>query len=515
MSFRPSFQDQVFLKHFTQKSQDERQAFLSQLASQFRQSDWFHINRLLDIHSYYRDIVGTLPLEIALLILENVHPVEICRFRLVSRRWNELLSSKEVCRAIAVKWYKREVLKTLSAREGGQHIEVKGEAVEVGKTAEGIPWKIIMENIASRKIRFCLGPNNGPKILSYNRSTLHVMEHESGRLATTCDGFVHVYDLTAHGGVLRAIATPDRSSIMKLALASSFVAIATNGGKCYVRQLSSHAAQHDFRFPSANLQELIADENLLVGLFENCFVVHDVKSKLTRGLAGDNEEYNRFFTRRSYAARFFLKAMLDGVNGNLSLLRLPVPSEKDCIGVLSTFSTHTGELLNSRILNYDSPRPGPSMVSPKLLSPDGYAGNGIYTLLADVAFEADKVIIRRKFWDKENDEVGEDEWLIDQSADDIFSKGSDWKVMFWDDKCCIIVSCPYRSGTSISFFSPNAAGMWPGRRVGKLEKAFSLTNMEVIGVNDRFFIFTNVSGSMSYAGFQGIHEEKEMERWLL
>jgi hypothetical protein len=146
--------------HFETLSHDERRSALSLLAPSFRPSDWWYLHELAKVHGYYQDVLGTVPLELAVAIASFLDPYEAVRLRRVSKRWNEVLTSETVCADLTRRWF------PFDAERRGREGTVSFEK----------PWRWVFENSASRTLFMLQAkPSEARRIRS---EKLHRMEED-------------------------------------------------------------------------------------------------------------------------------------------------------------------------------------------------------------------------------------------------------------------------------------------------------------------------------------------------
>ncbi|KAF3387136.1 hypothetical protein F1880_000035 [Penicillium rolfsii] len=87
------------LKQYQDLPESTRRELWCEILAQLHPYEWNCIKSRCGIDTFQYDILGRLPLEIAFMVMENLSLTEIIRFRRVSRRWNHLLSSPQVCMA--------------------------------------------------------------------------------------------------------------------------------------------------------------------------------------------------------------------------------------------------------------------------------------------------------------------------------------------------------------------------------------------------------------------------------
>ncbi|KAF8427785.1 hypothetical protein EV426DRAFT_367537 [Tirmania nivea] len=133
-------------KSFSTLPQEDRRKFLTEFASHFRPSDWWHLDRLLQQQTIYRrfDIVPALPIELAVQVLQYLQLPELFLNRRVSRRWRNLLSSDAICRSLALVRFPAASREFILSQQSENHSNIKS-------------WRHLLEDIASRRYFFSKG----------------------------------------------------------------------------------------------------------------------------------------------------------------------------------------------------------------------------------------------------------------------------------------------------------------------------------------------------------------------
>ncbi|CCX34073.1 hypothetical protein FPQ18DRAFT_358188 [Pyronema domesticum] len=144
MATQSTFDESTFrlLDAFVALPHVSRQKFLSELCEHLRPSEWWLIKKILTDRdeSLRCDIVGALPIEILFQIFDYLPLTASINLRLVSKQWNELLSSDTFCRFLATKWYPSECRHYMSN---------EGQMTK--------PWSWVFENALSRYTALCRG----------------------------------------------------------------------------------------------------------------------------------------------------------------------------------------------------------------------------------------------------------------------------------------------------------------------------------------------------------------------
>ncbi|KAK6543296.1 hypothetical protein TWF694_000052 [Orbilia ellipsospora] len=94
---------------FDRASLQDRTSFVSHLFDHLRPSEKHILHSRLLEDNFFFDIFGQLPLDIALHVADYLDPRDIILLRRVSPRWMFLLSSKDLARRLAQKYYRTRV----------------------------------------------------------------------------------------------------------------------------------------------------------------------------------------------------------------------------------------------------------------------------------------------------------------------------------------------------------------------------------------------------------------------
>ena len=236
------------------------------------------------------DILGALPLELSVRVLEYLTPAEPIRLRLVSKSYHGLLTSEEVCSALSHHFIKREY-----------------------NTAKKFDsWRLHYENHVSRRLAYAFGE---PWVTEH----LPLMEFksfcpETSYLACVFEpehDIVQVLDLNTYPAesVFPPTQMPDSSDIKQLVLLPSFVVVVTQANHGYSWNLKTHRV-YRFEVPP-NLgypcNSIYGDGNLIAIVSQGLAIVHDVlaeKESSFRDIGNGTriwEGVERVYRRKAFA----------------------------------------------------------------------------------------------------------------------------------------------------------------------------------------------------------------------
>ncbi|KAJ5605033.1 hypothetical protein N7510_010187 [Penicillium lagena] len=201
-------------------SKQARQAVYGGILDQLVLDEWREVRSRINPQIFQRDLVGTLPLEIVALIVEYWELVDVVRFRRVSKRWQEVLSSSTVCRAaywactgtdvssVHSSWQLTKLLEKRIRQERGLPIIVAEfeRALAISPTVQSrlvfndgvLVWpeeKTEYTSIAIMNLWTC----KHDRLMTENRDRLLETRVSKGFLAAiTMRGYCHVWNLDSH-----------------------------------------------------------------------------------------------------------------------------------------------------------------------------------------------------------------------------------------------------------------------------------------------------------------------------
>ncbi|KAI5850375.1 hypothetical protein DFP73DRAFT_473172, partial [Morchella snyderi] len=238
-----SLSDPALLTLFQAAPPSTRQAFLASLTPHLHPADWHQLHTLLTARSYHVDILPLLPLEIALQVLRLLPLHELVLARRVSRRWDALLRSADVCRSLTRHFFPTST-----------------------ETHLQCPTRLF-ENLASRRLAFLRRrPAAVDEIVATPVDPLDLelsfdADFERCRIAVWMGDSIVVRNLLCMSGppVLPRRYMDDHGIIDEGSLSGAVVAaVSTAMGVCQVWELAT-GDTHSFRLPAAEVAAIHSD----------------------------------------------------------------------------------------------------------------------------------------------------------------------------------------------------------------------------------------------------------------
>ncbi|KAK8226793.1 hypothetical protein HDK77DRAFT_487151 [Phyllosticta capitalensis] len=218
---------------------DALDAILGNLSSY----EWRHLQDKLQLHSFAKDIIGSLPIELVALILSHLPPNAPFLYQTVSRRWRDVLSSSHVISSSLAQWY--------SDADPKLQGEIQGAVQDVYATqllkAEHA-WRF-QQNRAFSFRRY----NHPPLVLNWDDFNVDCVEDTICWLDPV-ERLIRLCNLRT--GERTTIAGEARENILLLSLSANVVAFYTLSG-CYVYDLQSRERTH-FRLLRAGSSKTMA-----------------------------------------------------------------------------------------------------------------------------------------------------------------------------------------------------------------------------------------------------------------
>ncbi|KAF8253722.1 hypothetical protein K440DRAFT_141543 [Wilcoxina mikolae CBS 423.85] len=319
---------------FSSLDQIERHTFLNELSRQFRPSDWWYLQGIFATRTIYRDIVGTLPIEISVQILEYLEPVDSIRLRFVSKRWNYLLCSEVVCGALVNRWY----------------------PIDLKLHLQGKPWRWILENAASRDqkilkincdteerlfvqpepdVPFTQNLKYDPAFDPYQS----FLEGQAAYIDFSADRggrFLCVIDLTKEPvEPVVELAAPSRVALSGVYLMKEYV-MATTGDttRAYVWNIKTQECK-TIRLPNTNVLRFVADGNIFVAT-----IYKEDKAILYNAID------NRTISVGQGMCSGDVQTKVNILDEKKKLLTMVHRDDRECC-IVQTYSTCNGELIKT------------------------------------------------------------------------------------------------------------------------------------------------------------------------
>ncbi|KAL4877277.1 hypothetical protein BJY04DRAFT_129977 [Aspergillus karnatakaensis] len=199
-----------------------------QIIDQLTPYEWRDVKDRIEKRTFQRDILGELPLELALHIIRYLSIADVHRLRRVSRRWFNLLSSKAACNTM----FQMYTGGLLDDTNGDFKSAFAGYSKQRHRLEQGHP---------SRKsyigISFLSGLNP---------------DFSAGRYVFPTDGntTLEVFDLASWQ--FARFCTENRERFEQFRISESITAAITSRGYCHVWELVTKQA-HSLRLPSRNV----------------------------------------------------------------------------------------------------------------------------------------------------------------------------------------------------------------------------------------------------------------------
>ncbi|KAE8133753.1 F-box domain protein [Aspergillus pseudotamarii] len=210
------------------KSTSARRALYHLLLEQMHPYEWRDVRDRMNQVSFQKDILGSLPTEVAVKISRHLDLSEIHIFRRVSKRWNFLLSSRlfrdAVCHRYVGHNCRSIALDSPDAftQYAKQHIRLE----------RGQPISKVL---------------NRPYSPILDATGLVSLEFSHGSYAWIEDAIVYVHNL--HSNTMQSFCTDNRDPFTALRISESIVAAITLHGFCHVWSLQTNDSAY-FRLPS-------------------------------------------------------------------------------------------------------------------------------------------------------------------------------------------------------------------------------------------------------------------------
>ncbi|KAE8384034.1 F-box domain protein [Aspergillus alliaceus] len=190
--------------------------------------EWRDVRDRMTQVSFQKDILGNLPMEIAVQIAKYFDLAEFHLFRRVSKRWNHLLSST-LFRGAVFHRYTGHICSSIATESPDAFTQYAKQRVRLER---GQPVSQIY---------------NSPCLPLPSPTGSAGLDFSNGRYAWIEDAVVHVHSL--HSSTTRSFCTENRDSFTTLRVSESIVAGITLHGFCHVWCLKSSDSAH-FRLPS-------------------------------------------------------------------------------------------------------------------------------------------------------------------------------------------------------------------------------------------------------------------------
>ena len=121
---------------FTSMPVATRRGLLNDLIGQLSPHEWRYVSECLAQRDFHFDIFGRLPPELAAQVATYLTPLDVVSSRRVSKRWQDLLHSDEICQQVCISNWPRKSIASVS--DWTSYLEQKSSLDHA--LASGRPW---------------------------------------------------------------------------------------------------------------------------------------------------------------------------------------------------------------------------------------------------------------------------------------------------------------------------------------------------------------------------------------
>ncbi|KAL4965374.1 F-box domain protein [Aspergillus stella-maris] len=234
-----------------------------QIIDQLDPYEWRDVTRRMNARSFSKDILGALPLEIAVEIVQYLDLAELYALRRVSRRWHEILSSKAAC-SVLYRKYTGCIL--------------------------GDDFENTFARFSKRRLRLEQGKPSASLQVDFSELSWEeqrTLDSMNGRYVWLTDNDTALVVWTPGTGKKQRFCTEHRRQTLGFCLTSYLVAAITMRGYCHAWDLQTEE-QHTARLPNAKISLFAASSFRIAVYFEDLeggLVMHfDLQSKKTHSV---------------------------------------------------------------------------------------------------------------------------------------------------------------------------------------------------------------------------------------
>ncbi|KAE8349812.1 hypothetical protein BDV28DRAFT_54141 [Aspergillus coremiiformis] len=244
-----------------------RRAVYYHLLEQMHPYEWRDVRDRMNQVSFQKDILGSLPVEIAVQIVKYLDLSEFHIFRRVSKRWNCLLSSRLLCNVVFRRYIGHSCSSIQATETPDAFIQYAKQLVHLER---GQPVSKVYKSL-------CLPLPSSTGLVGHDFS--------NGRYTWTEDAIVYVHNL--HSNTTQSFCTENRDSFTTLRVSESIVAGITPHGVCYVWSLQTSNSAY-FRLPSLHWTYFVARGVNVAMAFngmvsgEDCIIHWQLDSRVAR-----------------------------------------------------------------------------------------------------------------------------------------------------------------------------------------------------------------------------------------
>ncbi|KAL4902857.1 hypothetical protein BDW74DRAFT_58692 [Aspergillus multicolor] len=226
-----------------------RRIVYHQIIDQLGPHEWRDVKKRINERSFQKDILGSLPLEVALQIIQYLGISDVLVQRRVSRRWNDVLSSKAACSIL----YGQYTGSTLDDNFKATFARYSEHRLRLEK---GLPF-------AQTQVKSIAG---GQSPLGF--------DYSDGRYAWLTDDDTSIVVYEPFSNTTRRFCTENRAKFVRLRVSASMVAAITIHGHLHAWNINTEET-HTVRLPNANISQfVISGFRVAIHLMNNQVVMH-------------------------------------------------------------------------------------------------------------------------------------------------------------------------------------------------------------------------------------------------
>ncbi|KAL2832392.1 hypothetical protein BDW59DRAFT_104462 [Aspergillus cavernicola] len=249
------------------RSNSARHIAYHQIIDQMTPHEWRDVKSRINERSFQKDILGALPLEIAVQITQYLYLADLHLLRGVSRRWNDVLSSKLVCSVVFRQYTGAslnldEEFKSTLAQYSRHRVRLE-QGKPFGKAQVNSPF-VAGEEISN-------------------------FDYSNGRYSWTVDNdtTIVVHDLRSQK--TQRFCAKNRERFIKTRLSQHMLAAITIRGYCHSWNLQTEE-MHTVRFPNTNISLFVLSgfrvatclkKSSMDGMMDSAVIHYDLQARTT------------------------------------------------------------------------------------------------------------------------------------------------------------------------------------------------------------------------------------------
>ncbi|KAL4976541.1 hypothetical protein BDW66DRAFT_166367 [Aspergillus desertorum] len=216
-----------------------RRTVYHQIIDQLNPHEWRDVQKRINERTFQKDILGSLPLEIAVQIIQHFDVNEVHLLRRVSKRWHGVLSSKSVCSVLFRQYtgaFLDDEFKSTFSRYSRQRSRLE----------QGFP-------VAHVKLDIPFGLD---------------LDYCDGRYVWSADGGTTVIVLELCSRKTQRFCTANRERFERFRISENLVAAITVRGYCHAWNIRTEE-MHTVRLPNTNISDFVVSGFRIAVYYEN------------------------------------------------------------------------------------------------------------------------------------------------------------------------------------------------------------------------------------------------------